>query len=527
MKLSTELLFEKLQTEFTVTAYANLSAFDGFLRPFLYDSKPLMDSRPIYEALDKSKGITPGHVCLAHAKRLEEFIPHVFEEHFLILTGETTDTKKLSTATFPYVVLSEETSLSSVLNFLQDVFDFYDDWSNELNTFLLKSNDISQLLQNTIKIFQNPLSVTSVDFSLVAEAGEEKIPEKSRIFVDKEPNIDYINALTQDETYQALCESQTPFFFPDYITGISTLTVNIFQNEIPTHRLILYAAQKEITKGEYCLLAHLATYVEYLLYHQHVPISSQANDFHHILQTTLSDRSADYLDISHQLSALGWSTKHEYLCLVYQTTYLDQKNMTTRAICNYMENHFPDCSSFLFKDEIVTFFNLSLLNLSSDEVASKLTYFIRDSFLKAGYSRAMTGHMNLRRQYVQAKTALDVGSRKKPYVWIHHFNNIVLPYILEQCTRRLPGSMLCNENLLVLRELDRKQNSEYVRTLKTYLEQNLNATQTANELFIHRSTFLYRLEKIKAILDSNLDDPDEIFYLNLSLRLLEQEEEKN
>ena len=26
---------------------------------------------------------------------------------------------------------------------------------------------------------------------------------------------------------------------------------------------------------------------------------------------------------------------------------------------------------------------------------------------------------------------------------------------------------------------------------------------------------------------SNLDDPDEIFYLNLSLRLLEQEAEKN
>lgn len=34
MKLSTELLFEKLQTEFTITAYGNLSSADGFLRPF-------------------------------------------------------------------------------------------------------------------------------------------------------------------------------------------------------------------------------------------------------------------------------------------------------------------------------------------------------------------------------------------------------------------------------------------------------------------------------------------------------------
>ena len=38
--------------------------------------------------------------------------------------------------------------------------------------------------------------------------------------------------------------------------------------------------------------------------------------------------------------------------------------------------------------------------------------------------------------------------------------------------------------------------------------------------------FLYRLEKIKEILQSDLDDPDEIFYLNFSFRLLEQEEEE-
>jgi DNA-binding PucR family transcriptional regulator len=45
-------------------------------------------------------------------------------------------------------------------------------------------------------------------------------------------------------------------------------------------------------------------------------------------------------------------------------------------------------------------------------------------------------------------------------------------------------------------------------------------------LFIHRSTFLYRLDRIKEILQSELDDPEEIFYLELSFRLLEQEQEK-
>lgn len=45
-----------------------------------------------------------------------------------------------------------------------------------------------------------------------------------------------------------------------------------------------------------------------------------------------------------------------------------------------------------------------------------------------------------------------------------------------------------------------------METLRVYLEQHLSATQAARELFIHRSTFLYRLDRIKEILQSELDD---------------------
>ena len=134
--------------------------------------------------------------------------------------------------------------------------------------------------------------------------------------------------------------------------------------------------------------------------------------------------------------------------------------------------------------------------------------------------------MNLRRQYIQAKTALEVGNRKRPYQWIHRFNQVAMTYILEQATRKLPASMLSHENLLELKKTDEEHHSELYETLKVYLEQNLNATQTAAELYIHRSTLLYRLEKIRSILQSTLEDPDEIFYLNLSVRMLELEEEK-
>ena len=84
--------------------------------------------------------------------------------------------------------------------------------------------------------------------------------------------------------------------------------------------------------------------------------------------------------------------------------------------------------------------------------------------------------------------------------------------------------MLCYEKLLDLQKSDKVQNTEYMKTLRVYLEHNLNTVQSAKALFIHRSTFLYRLERIKSILETDLEDPDELFYLNLSFRLLEGED---
>lgn len=86
--------------------------------------------------------------------------------------------------------------------------------------------------------------------------------------------------------------------------------------------------------------------------------------------------------------------------------------------------------------------------------------------------------------------------------------------------------MLCHERLLFLQEHDDSSGSDYMRTLRCYLDNHCNVVQTARELFIHRSTLLYRLEKIKEILESDLSSPDEILYLMLSFRFIDLENEE-
>ena len=359
----------------------------------------------------------------------------------------------------------------------------------------------------------------------MAEAGSEYLPLRARLYTDDGLNMEYVNALLQNETYRDMADTHEYVMFPTYISGCRSMNRNLFVDEKATHRLVLTECRTEITPGVICVLDILVEKLEYLLTHE-AEEEDPDRDMEQIFVRVLSDRTADYLQVSRELSELGWSGNHEYMCLILQITYLNQQNLSTRAICRYIKKKLEDSVSFLYQDEIVVFFDMTRLGMNQEEVAGKLIYFIRDTYLKAGYSRVMEGHMNLRRQYVQAKTALDVGSRKKPYLWIHYFSQVALTYILEQSTRRLPGSMICHEGLLELKKHDEENETQYMETLRAYLEEHLSATQAARELFIHRSTFLYRLDRIKEILQSDLDDPEEIFYLELSFRLLEQEEEK-
>lgn len=566
MRLSSVYLYEKIKEKYEILKKGNLSGNDGYLRPFLRCGINRDDRK-------KEDRFRSGHVYVIQVRDDEEWerVVPVMKDIFWIFCKKSDSEKQndnmivgagtgIGTGTeveagapesfetdinrnevevavsscddsdfgnIPYIQVALENleEIAEFMNDMQEIFDTADGWERKIHDLMLEHAGMERLLQVTSEFLQNPLTVIGLDFTFVAEAGSKYLPPRARLYTDEGLNVEYVNALLQNETYREMADTHETVMFPAYISGCCSMNRNLFVDEKATHRLILTECRVEITQGVICVLDILSEKLEFLLAHEEEETDPD-RDIEQIFVRVLSDRTADYMQISRELSELGWGGNHEYMCLILQITYLNQQNLSTKAICRYIKKKLGDSVSFLYQDEIVVFFDLTRLGMNQEEVAGKLVYFIRDTYLKAGYSRVMTGHMNLRRQYVQAKTALDVGSRKKPYLWIHYFSQVAMTYILEQATKRLPGTMICHEGLLELKKHDEENQTQYMETLRVYLEQHLSATQAARELFIHRSTFLYRLDRIREILQSDLDDPEEIFYLELSFRLLEQEEEK-
>ncbi|HZJ68600.1 MAG TPA: PucR family transcriptional regulator ligand-binding domain-containing protein [Candidatus Eisenbacteria bacterium] len=77
------------------------------------------------------------------------------------------------------------------------------------------------------------------------------------------------------------------------------------------------------------------------------------------------------------------------------------------------------------------------------------------------------------------------------------------------------------EELKILVEYDHKKNTELVNTLQQYFECEGNLAQVAENLFIHYNTVVYRLNRIKEIMDIDFDNYNDRLNLQLALKINE------
>lgn len=508
MKLSACLLVYYLKKKYTVKCSDNLSV-EPLLRYPIVSRQDGPDRTGIVYVTDVKNYALPNHL-IRHA--------------MVVLTGQSSDD---AVASHPNVcVVNQDVSADDVCLYLQEIFDLFSAWEEELTASRLTGRPIQDLIDITARrIISNPILLIGMDFTVIASRGTSYGELRNSVLGTNDATYDLVTALKSDPNYADTFSRDGYFLYPGNRVATPQLCVNIkrFQNTV--FRLMIARGEIPLDATFGFVLEHLATFISHAFSTNTVVNRDTSSSLHQIFRAVLTDPAADYIEVSQQLSNLGWYASHTYQCALIEPGALDGRNLSLRSICSYIESTVPGSCAIEFRGNAIVYINWDLCTLTDSEVAQRLAGFIRDSMLNAGYSRKLTGHFNLQRQYVQASLALTVGRRKSPSQWIHQFNEIALVYMLDQTTRKLPAYMLAHEKLLVLKNMADSNDSPLYQTLRVYLENHQNLTKTSEDLFIHRSTLLYRLEKIQALMHCNFDNPEEVLYLLLSFRIMDQEKE--
>lgn len=70
-----------------------------------------------------------------------------------------------------------------------------------------------------------------------------------------------------------------------------------------------------------------------------------------------------------------------------------------------------------------------------------------------------------------------------------------------------------------LTEYDKKKNTDFLDTLKTFLDTNYSVSETSRVTHLHRQSLLYRLEKIEKLCNVHLKNHEDLFLLEIAIRI--------
>ena len=124
--------------------------------------------------------------------------------------------------------------------------------------------------------------------------------------------------------------------------------------------------------------------------------------------------------------------------------------------------------------------------------------------------------MGLRTSFLQAQEALNVGRTFLPRQTLFEYQRLLMPRFLAELPKELAARY---HYQLFSAETARLLTDELLETANMFFEKDLNLSDTARQLYIHRNTLTYRLDKIERITGLDLRKFDDAVTFKMLLEM--------
>jgi hypothetical protein len=464
---------------------------------------------------------------------------------------------------FDAVFVFRNISLFDLYDAVQEIYSEYEKWDEDLRNILTSGGDIQKMLNRSTRIFDNPIVLYDKLFSTVIyneKAGEDSA---SAFLLDRNSLANFVG----DPNYGEPCSRQiTVFTSPNHSTGLRSIYTNISSQGKFQYRLMALEFFRKFTPSDSALLEHLANIIQ-------IAVSGVLGEEETVttlgalLRNILIGGHTEAHILDQRMNEHNWQKDQKLIWVRVPGTPAETEGtaaLPVHTLCVKIRELLPDSCVFEYSGGAAVLINLEyfgkdprlLLTPSKSGAAARKRVLlgkpdtaasfekkpvwerksygnkmimladVLDSFLelqelKAGFSDVFSGTAAIREHYKQAEFALSLGMRRNPQGRIFYFGDVKEFLLLDNCLREMSATMVCAPEILALRNYDLKHNTIYYETFYSYLRNNLSPVKTIRELNIHRSTLIYRLEKIQKIAGMDTINRDNQWYLLLSYKLLE------
>lgn len=425
----------------------------------------------------------------------------------------------------PIVEVYGKTNWQEIFNKVQNCFVRYISWTERLVRIMDNGGGLYEMCVSAIEFFKNPLYIHDENFNVLSmpmwvvgmnhfhvdeTTGTVSVPLKSlhRFKVDKE----YIKTLS---------EKKASLWNPAR-NSHRVLYVNIWAfNEKYCGRILIQELNTSLKPSHFIMAEYFGKMLT-IAFERNLFKTENVTSFEEILSNMFKGNKYEDSYLEQRMRMVRWRPNNTYICFVMEPDAKSLDIFSVKKICSTVNMVLKKSFSFSIEDTIYTICNLTLSNMSVEDCREKLIQLNEATDVVVGASTTFNDFLMFPEYCRLAKKSLEMSRAFGKNEIYSQFSDYVLDYIIGHFKEEFDEKIICSDAICKLKKIDQERNSDYFITLKTYLDNGMQQTVTASELNVHRSTLVYRLEKIQEMIGVDLNNPDERLYIQISMRMMEQ-----
>ena len=175
----------------------------------------------------------------------------------------------------------------------------------------------------------------------------------------------------------------------------------------------------------------------------------------------------------------------------------------------------PGCHVISQRDYAIVIGSTEMLS----KIGSIAGLFPAKCRVRIGVSLPFSNIDTLKAHYQEAMDAYEIGVMLDPDIQIYTFEDYGIYVMFRTVSENEDLSRYLHPALPKLADYDRENGTNLELTLHTYLKCACNTTETADALYLHRNSVIYRLHRVEDLCDIDLGDTDTRFRLRLSFAI--------
>lgn len=423
------------------------------------------------------------------------------------------------------ILLNTTSNLPEIFNKLQQIFfdhQRYLQFSAKLMNALVLGKGIEQLLEIGYEFLENPMLINDTSFKLIAHIEKKEIddPFWNDIVQNGYLSAEIINNFKTNKLLERLYKSTYPIYGLWEHSKFKRLITNILVRNKIVGQLLILEYEKPVLESEFQLITLLTNVISTEMQKNKLFFNTRQAAYEFFIADLLEGTIKEREIIKERETHLDLHLKEFLYTVVIDYSLQNNQNTPISNLISIIESIIYGSKSIIFNNHIVMIISRRIGKPLLKDELDKLEEFLDKNNMTAGYSRCFDSLSDLKKNYERSVKALKIGKEKIKLKNIFAYDDIVIYHLLDVYSNE-ELKEFCHPSIFELIEFDRQHNTNYLLSLYSLISNAKGKIASANSLHIHRNTLSYRLSKIREIIDIDLNNPELLFHIHLSFKILE------